>query len=216
MHAKTKMIALILAAGSLLAGSAQAQDTIGIYADFGEGLAPSVITKPGTPFDVVVVAHTDESSAAMEFVMTELIHLYAGVFKLKTDKINNTPLDLGDNQMGEYLMAYRPCPGPGPTEMVRIRYYDLEGEIGENVVLQLRGFQPGDSKPSTFDGQPGYVTCESYEARVLTGVEWDDSSGIDPMLIPGVESTDGIVVLNPVGISVAGEFTSVGAIKSRF
>lgn len=215
MHAKTKMIALILAAGSLLAGSAQAQDTIGIYADFGEGLAPSVITKPGTPFDVVIVTTTDKPSCASEFVMTELIHLYAGVFKLQTDKINNTPLDLGDNQMGEYLLAYMGCVEEGAQEVIRIRYYDVDGELGNNVVLQLRGLQPGDTMPSTFDGQMGYVS-DDEDARVLTGEPWDMASGLDPTLIPGVESTNGMMVLNPAGISVAGEFSSVSTLKSRF
>ena len=48
-----KLLIFILIAGVCAITPDSAQDTIGIYADFGEGegLARSIITKPGTPFD---------------------------------------------------------------------------------------------------------------------------------------------------------------------
>lgn len=208
---------LLVLSVAVLAGAASAQDTIGIYADFGEGggLESAGITKPGTPFDIVVVADPSEDHGAMEFVMTELMHLYGGVFKYSTHKINDTTLDLGDNQAGEYLMAYG-CTPAGEQEMVRIRYYDLNGEIGENVVLQLSGFGPDASKPSSFDGGMGYASCAMGKVE-LTAVPWDvASTQMDPARIPGIASTDGIVVLNPAGLSVPNDGSSMGLLKSRY
>ena len=39
---------------------------------------------------------TASPSAAVEFVMDDLVVLFPGVFKLYTLKVNNTPLDEGD------------------------------------------------------------------------------------------------------------------------
>lgn len=213
-----KLLIFILIAGVCAITPASAQDTIGIYADFGEGegLARSIITKPGTPFDVVVVANTYRDSGAAEFVMTELMLLYSGVFKFQTTKVNNTPLDLGDNQVGEYLLAFAACIDAGLIELVRIRYYDLDGAIGPNVVLSLSGFGPDASMPSSFDGGMGYVDCEHDELHALTPEPWDESSDVDPKLIAGVDSTEGILVINPEGITVPAGVSSMGSLKSRF
>lgn len=215
MRKMTGVLAVIVA-GALVGTPVLAQDTIGIYADFGEGLESAGITKPGTPFEIVVVASPSQDHAAMEFVMTELMHLYAGVFKYTTSKINDTSLDLGDNQVGEYLMAYG-CMPAGESEMVRVRYYDVTGEIGENVVLALSGFGPDASKASSFDGGIGYAGCVgNLELYDLVAEPWDAASEFDPSRIPGVESTDGILVLNPAGLSVPVADASVGTIKSRY
>lgn len=199
----------------LVAMPAAAQDYIGVRADFGGGLEPVGVTKTGEPFDVVVVMHPSHDSAAAEFVITELMNLFPGVFKFQTTRINNTPLDLGNNQQGEYIIAYGVCVESSRYEAVRIRYFDVDGSIGRNVVLEVGGLGPDASFPSTFGGEPGYVDCADAK-HTLRGLPWEADTGIDPMLIEGVTSTDGIMVLNPDGISVDAEATSVGALKTRF
>lgn len=209
------LLVLLIAAG--FASPVHAQDTIGIYVDFEGDLSSAAVTKPGVPFEIVVVAEMDAQSGAAEFVMTELMHLYSGVFKFWTTKINNTHLDLGDNQSGEYLMAFAGCMDAGVQELVRVQYYDVNGEIGSDVVLELSGLGPDASMPSSFDGGMGYASCgDSQGLRELAPAAWDDSLDIDPLRIPGVESTDGILVLNPSDDIVPTADQSVGLLKSRF
>jgi hypothetical protein len=129
--------------------------------------------------------------------------------------VNDTNLDLGDNDVGEYVMAYAACVDAGITEVVRVRYQDISKSIGSNVVLSLRGLGPGDSWPSSFGGDLGYVDCSDTK-WVLTPEPWDDSSDVDPTRISGLDSTDGILVINPEGISVPAVVSSRGALKSRF
>jgi hypothetical protein len=93
---------------------------------------------------------------------------FPGVLVLETTRINNTPLDLGINDIGEYLMAFGDCEPPGDRiELVRISYADFGGAIGSSsIVMALRGFEAGDSQPSTFGGLPGFVDCreQTYSA----------------------------------------------------
>jgi hypothetical protein len=217
MFKKLSSVLLVLVGIGCVIAPAQAQDTIGLYADFGEGgeLSRSIIVKPGTPFDVVVVTSTDHESSAIEFIMTELVWIYSGVFKVSTTKVNDTLMDLGDNDVGEYLVAYGGCVDAGTTEIVRVRYANVRQPIGPNVVLSLRGFGPGDNWPSSFGGQIGYADCDMSKF-VLTPEPWDDSSNVDPTRISGLESTDGILVLNPEGLSVPAAARSMGTLKSQF
>ena len=217
MYKRLPSIFFVFAVIACVITPAQAQDTIGLYADFGDAgeLSRSIITKPGTPFDVVVVTKADRGSSAIEFIMTELVWIYPGVFKVSTAKVNDTKLDIGDNDVGEYVIAYATCVNSGTTEVARVRYHDVSQSIGPNVVLSLRGLGPGDSWPSTFDGDMGYVDCD-YSKFVLTPEPWDDSSNVDPTRIAGLESTDGILVLNPEGLSVPAAVKSMGTLKSQF
>jgi hypothetical protein len=206
------MFALALVAGLFL--PAQAQDTIAIYFDDPvSGLARYGNTVQGQPFDLVVVTETSQSSCAGEFVMTELLVVTPGVFKLSTVKINNTQLDLGDNAVGEYLMAYAGCVASGPQEIVRINYGDFGGVIGSDVVLQIRGFEPGDSQPSSFNGQMGYIT-PTDDGIVLSPAPWTDGDIIDPTKDANVDSADGVCVLNAVALP--NETESVSSLKARF
>jgi hypothetical protein len=131
---------------------------IGLYGDTGSGLSRTIEPAIGIPFDIV--ANVDEVlvMAAAEFVMTDLAMEYPGVFKLATFKVNNTPLDLGDNARGEYVLAFGSCVREN-FEAVRVTYLDIGGFVGSDAVLSLRGFEPGDSQPSSFNGRMGFIDC---------------------------------------------------------
>ena len=206
------MFALALVAGLFL--PAHAQDTIAIYFDGPSGgLARYGTTQQGVPFDIVVVTEASQSSCAAEFVITELLVVTPGVFKLSTTKINNTQLDLGNNAVGEYLMAYGTCVASGPQEIVRVNYGDFGGVIGSDVVLKIRGFQPGDSKPSSFNGQMGYIT-PTDDGIVLAPAPWTDGDIIDPTKDPNVDSADGVCVLN--ANALPNDTDSISSLKARF
>jgi hypothetical protein len=169
-------------------------------------------TIPGTPFDVVVWGDTGTSdSAAAEFVATELLQVTPGVFKLATVKINNTTLDLGDNALGEYILAFAACFLPDPQlELVRVTYGDFSGVVGADVVMTLRGLQPGDSRPSSFNGSVGFVDCQDVKYSATVG-------GVDGGVTgSGVVFPDGGLVLNPTPIAVDNDATSFGQVKARF
>jgi hypothetical protein len=178
----------------LLAGPARAQlpATVGLFGDTGSGLSRTIDPVPGVPFDVVAYVPEVLVMAAAEFVMTELAVEYPGVFKLSTRKINDTTLDLGDNARGEYLMAFGTCVRQ-PFEIVRVTYLDVGGFIPSDVALSLRGFQPGDTRPSTFNGEPGFIDC------VFTGTGTHLFDFTVPALITasGTYVPPGGMVVNP-------------------
>lgn len=196
---------------------AAAQDTIALYADFGDGgeLSRALITKEGEPFDVVVVTRTDHDSGYIEFQMTELPQLYPGVFKYTTTRIGGGTVDFGDQDQGIHAFGYPECARAGTQEVLRVRYSDVSGSLPSNVVLTVGPtFADGNYHPH-FPGELGYVDC-SHVDHGLTPEPWDAETGMDPGLIAGVESTDGILVLNPDGLSVPNEDASVGALKGRY
>ncbi len=191
--------------------SAQAEDTISLYGN-SQGWLSRIITTGQVPFEIVAVMKTSEPSSAAEFIMDELMLLVPGVFKLSTTKVNNTSLDLGDNSVGEYMMDFAGCVGAGTFEVVRVQYGDFGSAIGADVVLSIRGFGDGDSQPSGFGGEMGYVDCLDGK-HVLAPEPWDDFDLFDPTRLPEVDSADGVVVLNgetPVGKS------SIGILKAQF
>ena len=160
---KTSNLALALVA-TLVPITAMAGPSMAIWAGSGGTLVTELTTTTGNPFDVVVTLDSDgHDSAAAEWVMTDLRAEFPGVLALATVKINNTALDLGLNAVGEYLMAFGTCEPPGnQVELLRITYADFGGAIGSrSIVLGLRGFESGDSQPSTFSGLPGFVDCRS-------------------------------------------------------
>ena len=207
------IFALALVAGVF--APAQAQDTIALFFDDGLGGGVSRFGETSTtPFNIVVITETDENSSAAEFVISDLRVLFPGVFALSTTKINNTQLDLGDNTVGEYVMAHTGCVPGGAAEIVRVQYGDFGGAITNDVILQIRGLQPGDSVESTFGGDMGYIDCVDT-GHLLTGTPWPGGTNIDPTKGPnGVASGDGVCVLN--ALTVPTESESVSSLKARF
>lgn len=145
-------------------------DTIALYLDVGAGAVRYAQVPFGTVFDVIVITDTQESSAAGEFVLTDVANLMPSVFRLSVTKINNSNLDLGDNNVGEYFLGYSGCVPPGPAEIVRIRYGVFVEEVPSDFLLTVRGFQSGNSQPSSFGGEPGYVDCNEG-LHTLSGLE---------------------------------------------
>ena len=179
----------------------------------GSGPYTQVFDSPvGLGFDIVIWMDTaGEPSSAAEFVATELLVVTPGVFKLGTLKINNTPLDLGDNLVGEYLLAFGGCEAPSAELlMVRVTYGDFSGSIGADVVMSLRGLQPGDSQPSTFGGELGFVDCVDGPWLATLGGADGGFTG-SQVVFP-----DGGLVLNPTPLVVPTVDNSVGQLKARF
>ena len=212
MFKKLSASVLTLALVASVIAPAQAQDTIGLYGDTTGGLQ-RYMTTTGNPFDIVAVMKTANPTSAAEFIMTELLVLFPGVFKLSTIKVNNTPLDLGNNAVGEYLMAFAGCFGAGTLEVVRVNYGDFGLAILPDTILSLRGFGPGDSQPSTFNGAMGYIDCSDAKFTMVPE-PWVDFNIIDPTADPNTDTADGVVVLN--ADFTPNEVTSVGTLKSRF
>lgn len=206
------VFALALVACVATPAVVQAQDNIGVY--FNDA---GTLRRYGTTsqtFDVAVVAKCDDGSVAGEFVIRELLVDVPGVFKINTVKINNTPLDLGNNAVGEYLLAYTICVPAGPVELVRVTYFDAGSAVPNDYIIWIRGFQPGDSRPSSFMGVPGYVDCAQHKLP-LTLEPWVDGDKIDPTKGPfGVANSDGVAVLNALTTPTVGG--SIGAMKARF
>ena len=212
-----KILTATLAVALVFGATAAFAQTMAVSADpdgaAGSGPYTQVFDSPvGLGFDIVVWMDTaGEPSSAAEFVMTELLLATPGVFKLGTIKINNTPLDLGDNARGEYLLAFGGCEAPSPElTMVRVTYGDFGGVIGADVVLSLRGLQPGDSQPSTFNGELGFVDCvDGAWVATMGGADGGVTGS-------GVTFPDGGLVLNPIPLAVPTVDNSVGQLKARF
>lgn len=204
----------------LASGPVAAQDTLALYADFGEeddgALSRALITKPGVPFDVVAVAKTDAGLTYIEFSMTELSMLYPGVFKYTTLLLGTDRPNFGDADLGEYAFGSGiHCTPGGEVELMRVRYHDVSGSLPENVVLELRNMESrGDLRLYAFDGSMGYVDCANTN-HILTPEEWDDDA-MDPTRIDGVVDADGILVINPAGLTVRSTESTVSTLKSRF
>lgn len=167
----------------------------------------------GVPFTVAVDLHTDGSDlAAVEFVLDELTVLAPGVFKLDTTLIQpEFTLDLGDNSVGEYMLELAECETVTvPTRLVAIRYGDFAGSISNDVVLSLRGFAEGDSRPSNFGGQPGYRDCSGIGHPGTMGGHGEICTGI------GVIGDEGALVLNPTPTPCPAGENSLGAVKCRY
>jgi hypothetical protein len=160
-------LALVLASAPVAAAP-----TMAVWGDDGTGLSPNLTIQADKPFDVVVTLDSDGyDAAAAEWVMTELRIVYPGLFAIATKKINDTPLDLGLNDGGEYLMAFGDCePSGDRIELARITYADLTGVVGtRSTLVTLRGFEPGDTQPSSFSGQPGFVDCDNSKHAAEMG-----------------------------------------------
>lgn len=193
--------------------------TVGLYLVQGENeLTRAGVVKIGTPFEIVIQTNADYESMGGLFGMTELSLLYPGIFKVGTSKVNDTTFDLGDNDIGEYVLAYTECEAAGPLEVVRVGYVDINGDLPEDVVLYVGGVSDDDKHNKDIDGAPGFVSCsESAWLTMFSLVPepWDSSSNIDPTAIDGVTVTDGLLVLNP-SRRVPVFSSTVGTLKAQF
>lgn len=196
----------------ILATSASAAETIGLYGrDYQAGgefrryfFANSSIV------EIAAILETDHDFTAGEFVMTDLAQTVPGVIRLGTVRVNDTDLDLGDNERGEYLLAAEACMPAGRIEMVRVTYGLTDGVVlGVDRALFVRGFETGDSQPSSFYGSPGYVDCQIVQ-HVLAREAWSE------YMHPDNPTLAGAVVINPSNIPVGGEVTSLGLLKAAF
>jgi hypothetical protein len=205
-----KMISFALVALLALPAMAFAQ-TMYVQADVPGGAGQAALDVGfGATFDLIVYLDAGGESSAAEFVMTELLLIAPGVFKLNTTKINNTQLDLGDNALGEYLMAFGSCVTPFPVEMVRVNYGGFQGIPATDTVITLRGFQPGDTQPSSFAGELGFIDCNDNAIVAQLGGTDGGRTG------SGVVFPDGTCVLNPTPEVVDNEAGTVGQLKARF
>jgi hypothetical protein len=165
----------------------------------------------GQTFDLVVsLDPAGNASSGAEFVMTELLIVAPGVFKLATDRIFGSQLDLGDNALGEYIIAFGACAPAGVVEMVRVNYGTFQGDVPTDTVITLRGLQPGDSQPSTFDGELGFFDCSDNGFLAQLGGADGGTTG------SGVDFPDGACVINGTPVVVDNEAGSMGQLKARF
>jgi hypothetical protein len=173
------------------APGALALDTIGAYVDVGTGLERFGDTPIGIPFDIVVVQRDELTSGATEFSVTELALLAPGIFKLNIRRANDSTLDLGNNSIGEYVIAYGDCPY-FDFELVRITYLDLGGLIQDNVILGVGGNIEIQTGCSGGARSPCYAACGNGGLFSLYPEP--------PALVTGsgLYVPNGSVILNPV------------------
>jgi hypothetical protein len=158
------------------------------------------------PFDVVTIIDTASNEiAAAEWVQTEPILQFPGVFRLLNQvycqQCCNICLGLdgccGAN--GEYVIPLGECVPPSEDLVVaRNQYFDVNGLIPDDFVLTIRGLQPGDTQPSSFNGSPGFYDCDDVgHPMVMSGGDaWETGSGV---IVPS-----GALVLNPTPRIVVG------------
>lgn len=205
----TLAVALVFGATSAVAQNMTMAVSVKVGTEYQQ--VATVVT--GAPFTIAVWGNTDGiSTSAAEFVVTELLQTYAaGMFKTGTVKILNTPLDLGNNSLGEYLLAFGACvPASPQLELVAVNYFPFASVIAPDTVMNLRGFQPGDTRPSSFFGSVGFVDC--VQTKITASVGGVDGGYTGTL----VEFADGLCVLNATPMVVDNDEASFGQIKARF
>ena len=164
-------------------------------------------------FDVVVwLDSAGHPGQAVEFVVTDLAEIVPGVFKISTVTIGN-PIDLGLEfpAPGEFALVYGECVAANnQLELARITYADFTGVLGMDQVMTVRGFQPGDSVPSTFGGQPGFVDCDD----ALVSCEMGGTAG--GVTGSGVTFPAGALILNATPLVVPTGDGSIARLKAKF
>ena len=97
-------------------------------------------------------------------------------------------------------------------ELVRVGYGDFGGALapGSDLVVSLRGFQPGDSQPSSFNGELGFVDCSDVKFPVPMGGTDGGVTG------SGVEFPDGGMVIQGTPLVVPTDAGTMGQLKARF
>ena len=165
----------------------------------------------GVSFDVVVWLDSAGSDGqAAELVVTDLVAVVPGVFRLGVVTIAD-PFDLAFAEPGEFTLDYRGCvPADGQLELVRVTYGDFSGVIGPDVLMTVRGFGPGDTKPSSFGGAPGFEDCGGAKFACEMGGTTGGVTG------SGVEFPPGALVLNATPLVVPVLDGSIGQLKAKF
>ena len=205
MRAKLLMPVLIwLVTASTVAGA----QTISLAVDDQGVYTRSFDVVVGEQFDVVTLIDTggNEISAA-EWVQTEPILQVPGVFLLQRQVYCQICCDIllsldPCGEHGEYIIPLGECVPPSQDLLVSRNTYlvvdSAAGVIPDDFVLTIRGLQPGDSQPSSFDGSPGFVDCDDIKhPMVMSGGDaWQTGSGV---VVPS-----GAAVLNPTPPLVVG------------
>lgn len=210
-----RLAAVALVAALTYAPPTQAEplfEVMGSYPDHPDVLLPVMDVGMGTQFDVVVLLNSEDSpSAAVEFVITELLLIAPGVFKLGSSLDHLSPLLWINDWPGEYIIAFGGCmPAGSGLELLRVTYGTFGGPVPPDTVIELRGFQPGDSFPSAFDGNPGIIDCSD---NGFAGRMGGHPGGHTET---GVVFPDGSLGLNLTQPVVPAEAGSWGALKSRY
>ena len=193
----------LIAAGILAAaGSPAFCQTLSLAVDDQGTYTRSYHATVGEEFDVVTLANTDGNDVlAGEWVQTDLLGAVPGVFKLQTTRLCNTCDYFGGypGGPGEYRESFGACrPASEALEILRIKYLPIDGFEADDFVLSIRGLEPGDTWPSSFDGEPGFVDCANAKlpATVERGDAWQTGSGV---VVPS-----GALVLDPTPPLVVG------------
>ena len=195
-----KMIVLSLTASLLLLALTTAQ-TLSLHVDDGGVLTREHDVISGVAFDVVTLIDTGgHDIAAVEWVQSALSVIIPGVFKLSSvDASCDISLDVKPEGEYQFGLCGSACfPAATDLELARVTYADFTNVMRQDVVLTIRGFQPGDSSPSSFDGSPGFVDCSDalVAATMQGGDAWITGAG--------VEVPSGALVLNPTPPLVIG------------
>lgn len=204
---------LVLSCALLLPLTASAQ-TMSIHIDAGGGLVRYHDVLPSSQFDVVTkVDLNGEDLRGVEWVQTAVEVVAPGVFKLtETLLCPIIILDLDLRVPGEYVFGCPCATGAPDLELARIGYGAFGGPVPMDTVLQIRGFQPGDSVPSTFGGEPGFVDCDDNLVPAPMGGSEALITGSGVVVPPGAS------VLNPTPPEpiIPNEKLSFTQVKGRY
>ena len=209
----TRGFFLVLALTLVFAPSASAEPLFAVSTDHHGGFTPHLDVWVGDTFDVVVLLDSDGlATQAAEFVLTDLTAIAPGVFQISvTGPPPTFDLDLEDPR-GEFIFNFGTCVDPGEEiELVRIRY----GIFGLDLppvdkLMSIRGFGPGDSQPSSFDGDPGVVDCDGNLVAGAMGGQLPPCS----WNLGGVQAPGTLVINGQCGTPAA--TGTMGMIKSRY
>ena len=200
----------------LIAAPAAAQPTFAVWADAG-GVLVNDFDVLNPVFEVVVTLDSDgHQSAGAEWVMTDLREAIPGIFLLSQTSSLGNPCGimgedcLGPDGLGEYTLAFWHCEDEGDrVELLRIQYGAFGEQIDADRVLTIRGFQPGDTRPSSFGGAPGIVDCADQKfAGIMGGSPGGTTSS-------GVTWPEGALILNPTR-PIPVEGPTFSTVKSRY
>ena len=210
------MKVLLLVVGLMvLCGSSATSQTMSLAVLENGECTRSFDVVSGEVFTVVTLLDTDghEASAA-EWVQTELLLTSPGVFRLG-GSVNSCPTCLVIDfppVNGEWVVPFGACiPSTEQLVLIQLPYLDVGGYIADDLVLTIRGLQPGDSQPSSFDGSPGFFDCANIgiPASMAGGDAWETGSGV---VVPS-----GALVLNPTPPLVVGaEGQPMSYLKARY
>lgn len=212
------VVGTVLVCGPTLAS---AQDSIALYGDTGDGLSRYIDTTTGTTtFDIVAFIDPALGLVYAEFKLEPLQSTYPGVFLVAYHYPGINSHTVSYPEHGEYAIFLNwgaACMEPGPIEVARLTYLDMNGIIGDNVVITPSPLGPDDPTFSNCFDTMCYGGCpEEYLRHPLAPAPWVDYGIIDPTWIPGVENSDGVLVLNPDAIAVGGAASSMGTLKARY